>query len=138
MNKFLYTFLFICCAVMAHATVSFTVQAPRQVNEGSKFNVTFVLKNAEGSGFVAPDIPGATKLYGPALSTSYNQTWVNGKSSSSSSQEYTMIYKATRQGRLHVGSASVEVGGKRMSTKPFTIDVLRHLCPHRDVQAPRI
>jgi len=106
------------------AAVSFTVQAPRQVNEGCKFNITFVLKNAEGSGFVAPDIPGATKIYGPALSTSYSQSWVNGKSSSSSSQEYTMIYKATRQGRLSVGAASVDVGGRRMTTKPFTIDVL--------------
>ena len=108
----------------AQAAVSFTVQAPRQVNEGSKFNVTFVLKNAEGSGFVAPDIPGATKIYGPALSTSYSQSWVNGKSSSSSSQEYTMIYKANRQGRLSVGAASVDVNGRRMTTKPFTIEVL--------------
>lgn len=114
----------LCVALSASASVSFTVQAPRQVNEGSKFNVTFVLKNAEGSGFVAPDIPGATKLYGPALSTSYSQSWVNGKSSSSSSQEYTMIYKATKQGRLSVGAASVDVNGRRMTTKPFTIDVL--------------
>ena len=114
----------LCVALSAAASVSFTVQAPRQVNEGSKFNVTFVLKNAEGSGFVAPDIPGATKLYGPALSTSYSQSWVNGKSSSSSSQEYTMIYKATKQGRLSVGAASVDVNGRRMTTKPFTIDVL--------------
>lgn len=114
----------LCVALSASASVSFTVQAPRQVNEGSKFNVTFVLKNAEGSGFVAPDIPGATKLYGPALSTSYSQSWVNGKSSSSSSLEYTMIYKATKQGRLSVGAASVDVNGRRMTTKPFTIDVL--------------
>lgn len=114
----------LCVALSASASVSFTVQAPRQVNEGSKFNVTFVLKNAEGSGFVAPDIPGATKLYGPALSTSYSQSWVNGKSSSSSSQEYTMIYKATKQGRLSVGAASVDVNGRRMTTKPFIIDVL--------------
>ncbi|MBR1727818.1 MAG: protein BatD [Muribaculaceae bacterium] len=116
--------LLLCSAISAGASVSFTVQAPRQVNEGSKFNVTFVLKNAEGSGFVAPDIPGATKLYGPALSTSYSQSWVNGKSSSSSSQEYTMIYKATKQGRLNVGSAVVDVNGRRMTTKPFTIEVL--------------
>ena len=116
--------LLLCSAISAGASVSFTVQAPRQVNEGSKFNVTFVLKNAEGSGFVAPDIPGATKLYGPALSTSYSQSWVNGKSSSSSSQEYTMIYKATKQGRLNVGAAVVDVNGRRMTTKPFTIEVL--------------
>lgn len=124
MKHILYIFILICASFAASASVSFTVQAPRQVNEGSKFNVTFVLKNAEGSGFVAPEIAGAQKIYGPALSTSYSQSWVNGKSSSSSSQEYTMIYKATKQGRLNVGAASVDVAGQRMTTKPFVIDVL--------------
>ena len=111
-------------AVIAQAAVSFTVQAPRQVTAGNKFNVTFVLKNAEGSNFTAPEISGATKIYGPALSTSYSSSWVNGKSSSSSSQEYTMIYKATQSGRLNVGAASVDVGGKTMHTAPFTIEVV--------------
>lgn len=111
-------------AFVAQAAVSFTVQAPRQVTAGNKFNVTFVLKNAEGSNFTAPEIAGATKIYGPALSTSYSSSWVNGKSSSSSSQEYTMIYKATQTGRLNVGAASVDVGGKIMRTTPFTIEVV--------------
>lgn len=109
--------------VAAQAAVSFTVQAPRQVSAGNKFNVTFVLKNAEGSNFTAPEIAGATKIYGPALSTSYSSSWVNGKSSSSSSQEYTMIYKATHSGRLNVGAATVEVNGRTMRTSPFTIEV---------------
>lgn len=122
--KFYTLLAMLCISFTTDAAVSFTVQAPRQVNEGSKFNITFVLRNAEGSAFVAPEITGAQKIYGPALSTSYSQSWVNGKSSSSSSQEYTMIYKATQQGKLHVGAASVDVGGQRMSTKPFTIEVL--------------
>ena len=50
-------------AATAQAAVSFTVQAPRQVVEGNKFNVTFVLENAEGSGFVAPEVGGAVKIY---------------------------------------------------------------------------
>lgn len=118
------TMMALLVAFVAQAAVSFTVQAPRQVTAGNKFNVTFVLKNAEGSNFTAPEIAGATKIYGPALSTSYSSSWVNGKSSSSSSQEYTMIYKATQTGRLNVGAASVDVGGKIMRTTPFTIDVV--------------
>lgn len=112
---------FVC--IMLHAAVSFTVQAPRQVVAGNKFNVTFVLRNGEGNNFSAPDISGATKIYGPALSTSYSSSWVNGKSSSSSSQEYTMIYKATQSGKLHVGSATIEVAGRVLRTNPFTIEV---------------
>ena len=115
--------LLLLVGISVHAAVSFTVQAPRQVVAGNKFNVTFVLKNAEGNNFMAPDIPGAAKIYGPALSTSYSSSWVNGKSSSSSSQEYTMIYKASQPGKLHVGSATVEVNGKVMHTNPFTIEV---------------
>lgn len=106
------------------AAVSFTVQAPRQVSQGNKFNVTYVLNNAEGSGFSAPDISGATKLYGPALSTSYSSVSVNGRSSSSSSQEYTMIYKANKVGKYRIGGASIMVNGKRLTTRSFTIEIV--------------
>ena len=75
---------------VARAT-SFTVEAPHQVVEGNKFNVTFVLANGEGSNFTSPEVSGAKLIYGPSVSQSYSSSWVNGKSSSSSSEEYTMI-----------------------------------------------
>ena len=110
--------------VLTAQAVSFTVEAPRQVVEGNKFNVTFVLNNGEGSSFTAPEVSGAKLIYGPSVSHSYSSSWVNGKSSSSSSEEYTMIYKATATGKCHIGAASIVVGGKRMATKAFTIEVL--------------
>jgi len=110
--------------VWAVQAASFTVEAPRQVIEGNKFNVTFVLNNGEGSSFSPPEVSGAKLIYGPSVSHSYSSSWVNGKSSSSSSEEYTMIYKATATGRCHIGAASIVVGGKRMSTKAFSIEVL--------------
>ena len=103
--------------VMAQAATSFTVEAPRQVIEGNKFNVTFVLNNGEGSSFTPPEVTGAKLIYGPSVSHSYSSSWVNGKSSSSSSEEYTMIYKATSTGKCHIGPATIVVGGKRMATK---------------------
>lgn len=102
---------------------SFRVQAPHQVAVGDKFNVTFVLSNASGSDFSPPEVSGAQKIYGPARSTSYSAQIINGKSSSSSSEEYTMIYKATAAGTCHVGAASIVVGGKRLTTSPITIHV---------------
>lgn len=114
--------------VMATGTmfgqVSFSAQAPRQVVQGNKFNITFVLKNAEGSGFRDPSVGGCTKMYGPALSTSYSSQWVNGVSSSSSSQEYSMMYRADKSGNYTVGSAHVMVNGRQYSSKPFTIQIL--------------
>lgn len=106
------------------AQVSFSVQAPRQVIEGNKYNITFVLRNAEGSGFRDPSVGGSTKLYGPSLSTSYSSQWVNGVSSSSSSQEYTMIYRANKAGSYSVGPASIVANGRRYSTRPFTLQIL--------------
>ena len=110
--------------VTAHAAVSFTVQAPRQVVAGNKFNVTFVLRNAEGSNFHAPEVAGASQIYGPGKSTSYSSSWVNGKTSSSSSEEYTMLYKANQPGRLRIGAASIVVDGKTLHTNPVTIEVV--------------
>ena len=109
---------------MVAGAASFTVEAPHQVIEGNKFNVTFVLSNGEGNSFIPPEVSGAKLIYGPSVSHSYSQSWVNGKSSSSSSEEYTMIYKATATGKCHIGAASIVVGGKRMSTKAFTVEVL--------------
>ena len=128
--------------VLTAQAVSFTVEAPRQVVEGNKFNVTFVLNNGEGSSFTAPEVSGAKLIYGPSVSHSYSSSWVNGKSSSSSSEEYTMIYKATATGKCHIGAASIVVGGKRMATKAFTIEVLPSGSsqpsqqPHRTPGAP--
>ena len=120
----------------AHAA-SFTVEAPRQVVEGNKFNVTFVLNNGEGSAFTPPEVSGAKLIYGPSVSHSYSSSWVNGKSSHSSSEEYTMIYKATATGKCHIGPASVVVDGKRMTTKAINIDVLPSGSSQPDPQTQR-
>ena len=123
MKRIINIAILIFAALVAQAS-SFTVEAPTQVIEGNKFNVTFVLKNGEGSNFVPPEVNGAKLIYGPSVSHSYSSSWVNGKSSSSSSEEYTMIYKATATGKCHIGAASIVVDGKRMATKAFSIEVL--------------
>ena len=124
-------------AITGHAAVNFTVQAPRQVVQGNKFNVSFVLTNAEGQGFTPPELTWARKLYGPALSTSYSSSWSSsGGAQSSSSQEYTMIYKADKPGKYTIGAASITVNGNRMTTKPFNIEVIAGNTSNNDDDDP--
>lgn len=112
-------------AVTASADdVSFSVDYPRQVVEGNKFQITFTLRNANGSNLMVPDLDGATKLYGPSKSTSYSSQWVNGVSTSSSSEQYTIVYRADKAGTYTMGVASVTVEGKQYTTKPFTVEIL--------------
>ena len=111
-------------AACAYAAASFSVQAPRQVIQGGKFSITYVLSNASGSGFKSPNVGGCKLLYGPSVSQMSSFSSVNGKNTSSSSESYTMTYRAEKAGTYTVGAASVNVGGKTYTTKPFTLEVL--------------
>lgn len=116
--------LLVVGGLCALAQVSFTVDAPRQVIEGNKFTITYVLRNGEGSSFQEPKVEGTTKLFGPATSRSYSSQWVNGVSSSSTSEEYAITYRADRAGKYNVAAAKVQVDGKTYSTQPFTLEIL--------------
>ena len=125
LRKLIFTLAVLAISVVANAAdVSFSVDYPRQVVQGNKFQISFSLRNAEGNGFKAPEVGGCKLLYGPSKSSSYGSQWVNGVSSSSSSEEYTMVYRADQAGKYTVGAATVSVGGKQYSTKPFTIEIL--------------
>ena len=123
MKRIINIAILLLTVAVAQAT-SFTVEAPHQVVEGNKFNVTFVLNDGEGSSFTPPEVNGAKLIYGPAVSHSSMSQWVNGKSSHSTSEEYTMTYKATATGKCHIGAASIVSGGKRYTTRAVTIEVL--------------
>ena len=125
LRKLIFTLAVLAITAVANAAdVSFSDDYPRQVVQGNKFQISFSLRNAEGNGFKAPEVGGCKLLYGPSKSSSYSSQWVNGVSSSSSSEEYTMVYRADQAGKYTVGAATVSVGGKQYSTKPFTIEIL--------------
>lgn len=103
---------------------SFKAVAPKQVIQGNKFNITFELENAEGTSFKSPNVGGCKLLYGPSVSHMMSSSFINGKSSSSSSESYTMTYRAEKAGKYTVGSATISVGGKVYKTNPFTLEIL--------------
>ena len=103
---------------------SFTVSAPRQVIKGRQFQVTYTLENAEGSNIKAADIPGAKLLFGPSESSSYSMSIINGKREQKSTVEYTYTYRAEKEGKYNIKGATINVGGKAISSQGFTIEIL--------------
>jgi hypothetical protein len=116
--------LMVAVAMAAMAETSFTVIPPRTVIAGNKFNVTFRLKDGEGSGLKAPEIKGCTLIYGPATSTMQNYQWINGQASSSTTVDYSFTYQASNPGTYTIGEAKINVGGKTYTTRPATFTVL--------------
>lgn len=105
---------------------SFSVNVPGRVTVGSKFSVTYVLKNAEAStsSLKVPQINGCTLIYGPSVATSQSYQIVNGQASSSSQQEYSFYYRADKEGTFNVSPASIVANGKKLTTKSATITIV--------------
>ncbi|MBR5898394.1 MAG: protein BatD [Muribaculaceae bacterium] len=116
--------LFLLTLILAHAEVSFTVLPPRQVIEGNKFNVTFRLKNAEGSDIKAPQIEGCKLLFGPSTSTMSSYQMINGKTTSSTSVDYSFVYRAEKAGTYTIAETSIKVDGKTYTSEAVKFTVL--------------
>ncbi len=105
------------------AQTSFRVKAPSRVVAGSKFAVTYTLRNAEGSSLKVPQINGCKLLYGPSTSTSQSYEVINGHMSSSSQVDYTYYYLAETEGTYTIGEASIVADGKQLTTQPTKITI---------------
>ena len=97
---------------------------------GNKFQLVYQLSGVSSPGtFNAPSVEGAKKLYqsgAQAIGSSSSTTIVNGKvieHSSGNVYRYTVTFKAEKEGRLAVGKASVNVGGKHITAKGFQMKV---------------
>ncbi len=110
----------ILAAFTATAATTFTAHAPEKVTVGNAFNVVFVLENGSGSGFQTPTVSGLKLLFGPAISQGYSVVF-NGRTTSRTTEEYTMTYMAKSPGTYHIGAASITVDGRRMTTRPLTV-----------------
>lgn len=116
--------MMVMVVLTAVAETSFTVIPPRTVIAGNKFNVTFRLKDGEGSGLKAPEIKGCTLLYGPSTSRMQNYQWVNGQASSSTTVDYSFTYRADNPGTYTIGEARITSGGKTYTTRTASFSVL--------------
>lgn len=107
------------------AQTSFQVIPPRNVIAGNRFAVTYRLSNGEGTSLNAPAISGCKLLNPqPGVSTSQSYQIINGQASSSSTVEYTFIYRAEEEGTFTIPAASIMADGKKLTSQPAKFTVL--------------
>jgi hypothetical protein len=89
-----------------------------RLSVGEQFQLSFVL-NASGSGFRSPSLQDFQVLGGPNQSSS--MSWINGNVSQQYSYTYYLAPK--REGKIVIGSASIQANGKTITSRPITLEV---------------
>lgn len=116
--------LTLCVAAYADGDVTFKVSAPSTVEAGGKFRVQFTVNTQNVTNFSAPDFKGFEVIYGPATSQQSSFQMINGHTSQSSSIIYTFVLVSNAPGTFTIGSASVQVEGKTVKSRPAQVRVL--------------
>lgn len=103
------------------AAQSFDVEtSSKEVVLGSSFELSFTLKDAQATRFIAPDLGDFKVLGGP--SEMRGMTIINGKSTTR--QSWTYELEPQRAGTFTIGAAGVIANGKTLNTKPLTIKAI--------------
>lgn len=107
--------------VFAQNNVSFEAYANvRQVVKNSYFDLSFTLKNADGTGFIQPSLDDFIIASGPSRAIS--TTIINGQVNKEMSYKYVLQPKQV--GRFQIGRASIKVNGRVLRTSPINIEVV--------------
>ncbi len=118
----LFAYLAMPLALLAQSSVSFEAYFDaKQVLLNNYFEVSFNLKNANGTDFNPPDFKGFQILSGPNSSTSMQI--INGNVSREMGYSFTL--QPTAVGKFTIGSATIKANGKKMSSEPFNIEVVK-------------
>ena len=124
-RRIVFTIALLLASVEAWAQVSFTADAPALTAMGSPFRVEFTVDaEPDNRSIAAPNFEGFELLAGPSISTGHSVQFINGKQSSSYSCTFTYVLLPEREGTFTIGAATVEVEGKKYSTKPFPVEVI--------------
>ncbi len=126
MKPLLQIFILMMLSVSAFADgdISFRASAPSSVEAGGKFRVQFTVNTQNVSNFSAPDFKGFDVIYGPSTSSQSSFQIINGHTSQSSSIVYTFVLMGNDPGTYTIGSASIQVDGKTIKSKPVQVRVL--------------
>ncbi len=111
-------------SLAVRAQVSVKLQAPRQVEAGRQFRVSYVVNASDVEDLQVGDFEGLRVLYGPSTSTSSSFTMANGKTTSSSTTTFTYTVVATEEGKVTLPAATVVVKGKTVHSGTSEIEVL--------------
>lgn len=127
--------LFCICAIHAQNKVTFESAGPeREVTEGSRFEVSFSLKNAAGKRFIAPDFKGFRAMSGPIEMRGAG--FINGQSYSHQTWSYEL--EAGKPGTYTIGPATVQTSSQTLRSQPLTVRVVQARQQSRNKPAPGV
>lgn len=115
--------LLLISGLSLHAqTVKFEASVDaKKILQNSTVNVTFTIYNAKDQGFTPPNFDGFQVVGGPNQST--QMSFANGRRTQQKGYGYTLL--ATKPGKFTIGSASIQVNGKSLKSKPISIEVVK-------------
>lgn len=123
-QRFAILFLALLSSVAGFSQTSFKVVPPGNVIAGRNFSLTFRLTNGQTNAPKPPELQGCDLLYGPSVSTMSSSQYINGQMSSTTSVDYTYMYRATTPGKVTVPEVTVNSGGKDYTSKSATFEIL--------------
>ncbi len=126
MKRVLISLLSLFTAAILMAQTSIQVKTHKVVALDEQFSVTFVIEGEKSaSDFNWSPGDDLELLWGPQTGTSTSVSIVNGKRTSSKTSSYTYLLRPIREGTATIPPASAEVGGKTISSKSHTIEVVK-------------
>lgn len=102
--------------------VTFTASAPDEVTIGEQFRLTYTV-NAESEDLRVPDMKAFDVLMGPSKSTSRSVQVVEGKSSSTLTENYTYILMPKKKGSFNLAPATIRVKNAGYKSNSLVIKV---------------
>jgi len=132
-NKIKYTNQLICLLMLLvgsslWAQVQFDAKVSKtKLALNERLRVDFVM-NADGDNFRQPTFEGFQVISGPIQQVS--QSWVNGKSSFN--KVYSYILLPTREGKISIKQASIEIEGEIYKTSPIEVTITAAVQQPRD------
>ncbi len=124
MKRLFFILSFLQFLIVSVEAQKLTASAPSQVAVGQQFRLSYTVNTQDVSGFRAGQVPDAFEvLMGPSTSQQSSYQVVNGKVSQSSSITYTFILSATKNGTFTIPPATIQAGGKQISSGSVKIVV---------------
>lgn len=106
--------------------IVFQTSCPLTVAMGEPFRVEFQLNaSPDDDSFQSPDFEGFDVIAGPAVSTGYSFSSINGSMTRSVSYTLTYVLMPQKEGNAQIGTATIKVDGTEYSTKPQPIEVVK-------------
>jgi len=114
---------FILNSALQAANKDFTVTAPKVVEVGEQFRLTYKTSK-RGESLKIPTITNFQILMGPSTSSSSNTQIINGKVTRNSNFSYTYILSAKKKGRFTIPPATIVIDGNKVASNAIIIEVV--------------